>query len=69
MDFGPGWGWGDFRRYRFEPQGLSNDLYSVEQDKKLENLERGGTSEVIFPYIFAGRYEFQVTANPDSQML
>jgi hypothetical protein len=61
-------GGGDFPRYRFETQGLSSDLYSLEQDR-LEFLGRGGTSEIKLSYTFAGRYECEATANPDSQML
>jgi hypothetical protein len=61
-------GRGDFPRYRFETQELSSDLYCLEQDK-LEFLERRGTNEIKLPYTFAGRYECEVTANPDSQML
>jgi hypothetical protein len=59
---------GGFPRYRFETQGLSSNLYSLEQDK-LKFLERGGTSKATLPYTFAGKYECEVTANPDSQML
>ena len=56
---------GGFPRYRFETQGLSSDLYSLKQ-AKLEFLQRGGTSEIALPYTLAGKYECEVTANPDS---
>jgi hypothetical protein len=62
-------GGGETRRYRFEAQMLSNDLYSLKQDKKLDFLERREISGITSSYTFAGRYELELTAYLDCQRL